>query len=38
METAQALLDKLFFNPKRYDLGVSEEFDNQKLKLDAGMK
>ena len=32
--TAEALLEKLFFNPKRYDLGVVGRFRiNQKLKL-----
>ncbi|MGA2296169.1 MAG: DNA-directed RNA polymerase subunit beta [FCB group bacterium] len=36
IDTAQALLDKLFFNPKRYDLGIVGRFRiNQKLKLDA---
>jgi len=35
IETAEALLDKLFFNPKRYDLGVVGRFRiNQKLFLD----
>ncbi len=34
LETAEALLDKLFFNPKRYDLGVVGRFRiNQKLDL-----
>ena len=34
IDTAQALLDKLFFNPKRYDLGIVGRFRiNQKLKL-----
>ncbi|MBI5324467.1 MAG: DNA-directed RNA polymerase subunit beta [Ignavibacteriae bacterium] len=34
IETAEALLEKLFFNPKRYDLGVVGRFRiNQKLKL-----
>jgi DNA-directed RNA polymerase subunit beta len=35
LETAEALLDKLFFNPKRYDLGnVGRSRINDKLKLD----
>ncbi len=35
VETAEALLDKLFFNPKRYDLGIVGRFRiNEKLKLD----
>ncbi len=35
IETAEGLLDKLFFNPKRYDLGVVGRFRiNQKLKLE----
>jgi DNA-directed RNA polymerase subunit beta len=34
IETAEALLEKLFFNPKRYDLGVVGRFRiNQKLGL-----
>ncbi len=34
LETAEALIEKLFFNPKRYDLGVVGRFRiNQKLKL-----
>jgi len=34
LETAKALIDKLFFNPKRYDLGIVGRFRiNQKLKL-----
>ncbi len=36
VETAAALLDKLFFNPKRYDLGIVGRFRiNDKLHLDA---
>ncbi len=36
IETAAALLEKLFFNPKRYDLGIVGRFRiNDKLKLDA---
>jgi DNA-directed RNA polymerase subunit beta len=36
IETAMALLEKLFFNDKRYDLGVVGRFRiNDKLKLDA---
>ena len=36
MDTALALLEKLFFNDKRYDLGVVGRFRiNDKLKLDA---
>jgi DNA-directed RNA polymerase subunit beta len=36
METALALLEKLFFNDKRYDLGVVGRFRiNDKLKLNA---
>lgn len=36
METAQALLDKMFFNDKRYDLGeVGRHRMNNKLKLDV---
>lgn len=39
LDTAQALLDKLFFNPKRYDLGVVGRFRiNEKLKLDIPME
>jgi DNA-directed RNA polymerase subunit beta len=35
IETAEALLKKLFFDPKRYDLGIVGRFRiNQKLKLD----
>ncbi|MCX6153453.1 MAG: DNA-directed RNA polymerase subunit beta [Candidatus Kapabacteria bacterium] len=35
IETAEALLEKLFFNPKRYDLGSVGRFRiNQKLNLD----
>ncbi len=35
VETAEQLLDKLFFNPKRYDLGVVGRFRiNEKLGLD----
>jgi DNA-directed RNA polymerase subunit beta len=35
LETAQALIDKLFFNDKRYDLGdVGRHRMNDKLKLD----
>ena len=35
IETAQGLLDKLFFNEKRYDLGVVGRYRiNDKLKLD----
>lgn len=35
IETAQGLLDKLFFNEKRYDLGIVGRFRiNDKLKLD----
>ena len=35
MDTAQALIDKLFFNDKRYDLGdVGRHRMNDKLKLD----
>lgn len=34
IDTAKALIDKLFFNPKRYDLGIVGRFRiNQKLKL-----
>ena len=34
VEAAEALLDKLFFNPKRYDLGIVGRFRiNQKLNL-----
>ncbi|HPO63566.1 MAG TPA: DNA-directed RNA polymerase subunit beta, partial [Candidatus Kapabacteria bacterium] len=34
LETAEALIEKLFFNPKRYDLGIVGRFRiNQKLKL-----
>ena len=34
IETAEALLEKLFFNPKRYDLGLVGRFRiNQKLEL-----
>ncbi|MFA6570963.1 MAG: DNA-directed RNA polymerase subunit beta [Bacteroidota bacterium] len=34
IETAEALLEKMFFNPKRYDLGIVGRFRiNQKLKL-----
>jgi DNA-directed RNA polymerase subunit beta len=34
LETAEALLEKLFFNPKRYDLGSVGRFRiNQKLGL-----
>lgn len=36
LETAQALLDKLFFNPKRYDLGTVGRYRiNDKLGLDV---
>ena len=39
IETAEALLEKLFFNPKRYDLGVVGRFRiNQKLKLNIPME
>ncbi len=35
LETAKSLIDKLFFNPKRYDLGdVGRHRINAKLKLD----
>jgi len=35
IDTAEALLKKLFFDPKRYDLGIVGRFRiNQKLKLD----
>ncbi len=35
IDTAQALIDKLFFNDKRYDLGdVGRHRMNDKLKLD----
>ena len=35
LETAEALLEKLFFNPKRYDLGTVGRFRiNEKLGLD----
>jgi DNA-directed RNA polymerase subunit beta len=35
MDTAKSLIDKLFFNPKRYDLGdVGRHRINAKLKLD----
>ncbi len=36
IETAEGLLDKLFFNDKRYDLGIVGRFRiNEKLKLDT---
>lgn len=36
LETAQALLDKLFFNPKRYDLGMVGRYRiNDKLGVDV---
>jgi DNA-directed RNA polymerase subunit beta len=39
IETAEALLDKLFFNPKRYDLGIVGRFRiNAKLKLDIPLE
>lgn len=39
IETAEALLEKLFFNPKRYDLGVVGRFRiNQKLGLDIDIE
>jgi len=38
MEMAEALVEKLFFNDKRYDLGeVGRYMINQRLKLDIGM-
>jgi DNA-directed RNA polymerase subunit beta len=38
IETAEALLDKLFFNSKRYDLGIVGRFRiNEKLKLGIDM-
>lgn len=34
IETAEALIEKLFFNPKRYDLGIVGRFRiNEKLKM-----
>jgi DNA-directed RNA polymerase subunit beta len=39
LETAEALLEKLFFNPKRYDLGEVGRFRiNDKLKLDIPLE
>jgi DNA-directed RNA polymerase subunit beta len=39
IEAAEALLDKLFFNPKRYDLGVVGRFRiNQKLGLTTSIE
>lgn len=39
IETAEALIEKLFFNPKRYDLGLVGRFRiNQKLKLDTPLE
>ena len=36
METAHALIDRLFFNPKRYDLGrVGRYRMNRKLNMDV---
>ncbi len=39
VETARQLLDRLFFNPKRYDLGAVGRFRmNQRLQLGLGME
>jgi len=39
LETAEALLDKLFFNPKRYDLGlVGRTRINEKMGLDIPLE
>ena len=39
IETAEALIEKLFFNPKRYDLGLVGRFRiNQKLKLSTPLE
>ncbi len=38
IEAAEALLERLFFNTKRYDLGIVGRYRiNQKLKLDTGL-
>ena len=39
VETAHALLNRLFFNPKKYDLGdVGRYMMNQRLDLDVGLE
>jgi DNA-directed RNA polymerase subunit beta len=39
IETAEALIEKLFFNPKRYDLGLVGRFRiNQKLELETPLE
>lgn len=39
LETARGLLDKLFFNDKRYDLGVVGRYRmNEKLQMDVDLK